>query len=82
VFSVIRGHDHRLEFATRAKIGPAHPVEMISAGCALPQNHIEAYARHGTVGWWWGALFVKIRNGQILDKSAISMETLYEVYGN
>jgi len=81
VFSVIRGHDHRLEFATRAKIGPAHPVEMISAGCALPQNHIEAYARHGTVGWWWGALFVKIRNGQILDKSAISMETLYEVYG-
>ena len=82
VFSVVHGHDHKLEFATRAKIGPSRPVEMISAGCALPQNYVEPYAKHATTGWFWGTLFVKIRNGEILDKSAISMETLYEIYGN
>lgn len=82
VFSVVHGHDHRLEWHSAPKIGPARPIEVISAGCALPWGHIEDYARHATTGWWWGALVLEIRDGQITDRAAHSMLTIMERFGD
>ena len=73
VFSIVHGHDHRLDIHSSPKIGPVRPVQIMSAGCALPWGHIEAYARHGTTGWWWGAVTVTILQGEIIGYSATSM---------
>jgi hypothetical protein len=81
VFSIVHGHDHKLEFSSRAKIGPVRPVEIISIGCSLPWGHVEQYAKLGTTGWWWGCVTLTIRGGQIIDKSATSMLTIMEKYG-
>lgn len=79
-FSIVHGHDHKLEFATRAKIGPVPSVEIISVGCGLPWGHVEQYAKHSTTGWWQGCVALTIRGGQIIDKSATSMLTIMEKF--
>lgn len=80
-FSIVSGHTHRLEFASRAKIGPSRNIEAIQAGCALPWGHVEGYAKLSATGWSWGALHLRILNGDIIDKSFTSMLTLMREFG-
>jgi 3',5'-cyclic AMP phosphodiesterase CpdA len=78
---VIHGHTHQRHTFNAPKIGPgARALSVISAGCALPQGHVEAYARHNATGWWWGVGILTIRAGFILDEQWISMDTLARRY--
>lgn len=81
LFSIIHGHDHKLEIASCAKLGQTDPVEVMSIGCTLPEGHVEAYARISATGWWRGVVKVVVQDGRILDKHAVSMVTLERLYG-
>lgn len=74
-FSIVHGHTHQRHSVAAPKMN-AGMVRVISAGCALPQGHIEAYAKHSLTGWSYGVMGLTIRSGQILDEEWISMETL------
>lgn len=75
-FSFVHGHTHNRMGVDIPKIGPDSHVRGISAGCALPFGHVEAYARHSTTGWWHGVLSINICDGRILDEYWTSMLTL------
>lgn len=81
IFSIVHGHDHRLERVSSSKIGPFQPVEIISAGCSLPWGWVEPYAKLSPAGWWWGVLSLTIHSGLITDMNAISMLSLERKYG-
>lgn len=82
VFSIVHGHDHRLERTSAPKVGPFKPVEVISAGCSLPWGWVEPYAKLSPAGWWWGVSTLTIQEGMILDMQATSMLTLEEKFGD
>ncbi len=76
------GHTHRREIASVAKIGLDQRVTCINLGTALPEGHVEDYAKLSTTGWWWGAWELEIYAGRITDHHAISMRRLEERYGD
>jgi len=82
VFSIVHGHDHKLERVSSPKVGPYGPVEIISAGCSLPWGWVEPYAKLSPSGWWWGVIRLTIQNGQITDMDAVSMLTLESRYAD
>lgn len=81
IFSFIHGHTHQRVVAPSAKIGPMGHVDIVSIGCALPQNHVEDYAKHGPSGWWWGVTSATLQAGRIMDLSFKSMDDLERHYG-
>lgn len=74
---LVFGNSHNLARFTVPKIG-GHSVTVVNAGCALPQGHVEAYARHSLTGWWWGVLDIVIAHGRIASVSETSMAELAE----
>lgn len=80
VFSIVHGHDHKLERVSAAKIGYARPIEVISVGCSLPWGWVEPYAKISTEGWWWGVVELTIQDGTITDMNTVSMLRLEERY--
>lgn len=79
--SVVHGHTHQRQTFNAPKLGPgARSLSVLSAGCALPQGHVEAYARHSATGWWWGVGLLTIQSGCILDEEWVSMATLERRY--
>lgn len=80
VFSTVSGHTHQRHSVAVPKIGPNANVRAISAGCALPSGYVEHYAKHATTGWEYGAMWLSICEGVILDEHWFSMELLEERY--
>jgi len=81
VHDLVMGHTH-VEGRLRApKIGGNNYVQIINVGCALPDKHIEAYARHALTGWSYGIADMTIQRGQVQDYRFVSMATLNEQYG-
>jgi hypothetical protein len=74
------GHDHRKGVHRRPKLGVNNSVTAIDLGCALPEGHIEDYARISTTGWWYGAWTIRIAKGKIQSHSTITMAELEERY--
>lgn len=81
VFSIVHGHTHQYHSVACPKFD-GHQVRVISAGCALPEGHIEPYAKHSLTGWRWGILEITVRNGLILDEAWVSMDTLRRRYSS
>lgn len=79
VFSLCHFHTHQFQFASAAKMD-GHRVDVISAGCALADGHLEHYAKHSLTGWRYGCLELTVRGGQILDHAWVSMHTLGRRY--
>lgn len=80
VHDTVFGHTHVKQEIRVPKRG--HDITLINLGCALPQGHIEAYAKHSLTGWSYGVYMLNIYNGRILDSEFISMRTLEKMYGN
>ena len=80
-FDVILGHSHIEKVVTVPKIGPNQSVKVINLGCALPDGHIEKYARHSTTGWTYGAYELFISKGRIASQKFYCMEELEQKYG-
>lgn len=78
-FNIVHGHTHQYHSVSAAKMDGGQ-VRVISAGCALPEGHIEPYAKHSLTGWRWGCLELTLRGGVILDESWVSMNTLRQRY--
>lgn len=78
-FSIVHGHTHQYHSVSAAKMD-GRQVRVISAGCALPEDYIEPYAKHSLTGWRWGCLELTIRNGAIIDEAFVSMHTLRQRY--
>jgi hypothetical protein len=81
VFDIVIGHSHSGRVWRAPKIGPSQFVNVVNLGCALPNGHIEDYAKHSTTGWTWGAYDLLIRGGHIESASFISMPELERRYG-
>jgi predicted phosphodiesterase len=80
VFDIVIGHSHTARVWRAPKIGPSQFVNVVNLGCALPQGHIEDYAKHATTGWTWGIFDLLIRNGHIESASFVSMPELERRY--
>lgn len=79
---VVFGHSHQFRNHTAAKLGSKPRITVLNVACALPQGHIEHYARHSNTGWSWGVTEILIANGSILDHSFVSMASLERRYGS
>lgn len=81
IFDVVRGHDHQEYFHSSSKFGPQERVTLMGAGCALPQGHIEQYAKHALNGWAWGVTGIEIQGGRITSHAWVPMSELERRYG-
>lgn len=79
VHTIVRGHDHKREIATGAKIGGT--VDTISVGCALEWGWVEPYAKHSPSGWWWGVAEMTVADGRVWSVSWIDMLEMRQRYG-
>lgn len=77
---IIVGHSHVERVHRGPKIGPGNYVQIVNAGTALPDGHIEEYARHALNGWAWGISDMTIKNGHIQDRHWIQMRSLEEMF--
>lgn len=76
---VVYGNSHCSEKIVAAKLG-SMSITVVNAGCALPNGHIEGYARHNLTGWWWGVVELVIARGKIASVSETSMAELAHLY--
>ena len=81
LFDVVFGHTHKFNDVRCAKIGKSNYIRVVNVGCALPQHHVESYAKLSTTGWFWGLCELTIFDNHIQDVNTISMTTLEEMYG-
>lgn len=77
---LVIGHSHTGRVWKAPKIGPSQHVTVVNAGCALPDGHIEEYARHSLTGWTWGVTVLEIEGGHIVGHQFVSMATLEDRY--
>lgn len=77
---LVIGHSHVAKVHTAPKVGGDF-VRVINLGCALPQGHIEDYAKHSQTGWTWGAWHLEIWDGHIQSWEFVSMKSLEQRYG-
>lgn len=80
VHDVVFGHSHRYRFHHAAKVG-GRSVNVMNLGCAMPDGHVEEYAKHSATGWTYGIVDMVIENGQIADHEFITMKELEKRYG-
>ena len=72
---IVYGHTHKRVDKTFPKMGNKK-ITVLNLGCALPNGHVENYAKHSLTGWSYGAYLIDISCGRISSQSWISMETL------
>lgn len=78
---MVSGHTHKMQVFSAAKTGPVDVITMVEVGCALPWGTVEAYAKHGMTGWWYGVCPMTVQGGVITDLSFVSMMTLGAGFG-
>lgn len=76
---VVFGHTHKRTDNTFPKIGKEH-ITVINVGCAMPDGHIEDYAKHSVTGWSYGVYDLDIRDGRIKGHKWVPMDVLLEDY--
>lgn len=81
ISDLVVGHSHRGRVHQAPKIGQRYPTTIIDLGCALPDGHIEDYAKHALNGWTYGAYDLLIQHGHIQSAKFISMAELEDRYG-
>jgi hypothetical protein len=81
VFDIVVGHSHVGRSWRSPKIGPRQFLNVLNLGCALPYNHIEAYALHSTTGWTYGCYDLLLVEGNIEAAAFVSMLDLESKYG-
>lgn len=81
VHDLVIGHSHVARQIRQPKIGPYNHVTVLNLGCALPDGHVEDYARDSLTGWTWGVYELFIRGGHIESAKFVSMLELQERYG-
>ena len=79
---VVSGHTHRRQVHDSPKIGPVDVISMVEIGCGMPWGTVEAYAKIGLTGWWWGVVPMTLQGGQITDLNFLSMLSIRSRYSD
>lgn len=77
---MVFGHSHKRVDKSYPKTNDRH-LRVINLGCALPDGHIEPYAKHSMNGWTYGIHEILIQHGRIQHCHEIPMTHLEEMYG-
>lgn len=77
---VVFGHSHKPLVKTYPRLGHKRTT-VVNLGCALPEGHIEQYAKHSLTGWSYGVYELEIERGGIQAARWIPMASLQEKYG-
>lgn len=77
---VVYGHSHKRVDRTFPKLGH-RKITVVNLGCALPDGHIEQYAKHSLTGWSYGIYELDIERGGIQAARWTPMAALQERYG-
>lgn len=78
---IVYGHDHKGGVYHAPKLGNNQWVTILNAACALPDGHVESYAKHNMTGWRYGVYDVKISEGRIQAHNFVTMRELEASYG-
>ena len=80
---IVFGHSHRAQDNRVPKISPIPNdfTRVLNLGCALPENHIESYAKHSLTGWTYQICELEIWDNHIMEVNNISMKQLKKLYG-
>ena len=54
-------------------------TRILNIGCALPEGHIENYAKHSLTGWTYQIVEIDIWDNNIMEVQNISMKKLKEL---
>lgn len=73
VFSIVFGHSHKGGMVRSGKLGPNRRVTVLNVGCALPDGHIEDYAKMSMTGWDYGIVLIEVAQGDIQSVKHYSM---------
>ena len=73
VFSIVFGHSHKGGMVRAGKIGPNRRVTVLNVGCALPDGHVEDYAKLSMTGWEYGLYLIEVAQGDIQSVKHYSM---------
>jgi len=76
---VVHGHDHKFQVINRAKIG-GDRVTVIDLSCALPEGHVEDYAKHSMNAWSYGITELDIIDKHVYLSRYITMRQLEHMY--
>ena len=80
---IVFGHSHRAQDIRVPKISDTKNdfTRILNIGCALPEGHIESYARHSLTGWTYQIVEIDIWDNHIMEVQNISMKKLKKLYG-
>lgn len=78
---LVLGHTHTEQRHRAAKLGGNNYVQVINVGCALPQGHVEDYAKHALTGWSYGITDMTIQHGHVQDYRFVTMAKIADSYG-
>jgi|TARA_B100001564_G_scaffold294548_1_gene259404 predicted phosphodiesterase len=80
---IVFGHSHRAQDNRVPKISESVNdfTRVVNIGCALPDNHIENYAKHSLTGWTYQICELEIWDNHIMEVNNISMKQLQKLYG-
>lgn len=80
ISDLVIGHSHRGRVHQAPKIGQRYPTTILDLGCALPDGHIEEYAKHALNGWSYGVYELTIQFSHIQAAKFIPITELEERY--
>ena len=80
---IVFGHSHRAQDIRVPKISDTKNdfTRVLNIGCALPEGHIESYAKHSLTGWTYQIVEIDIWDNHIMEVQNISMKKLKKLYG-
>jgi Icc-related predicted phosphoesterase len=80
---IVFGHSHRAQDIRVPKISDTKNdfTRILNIGCALPEGHIESYAKHSLTGWTYQIVEIDIWDNHIMEVQNISMKKLKKLYG-
>lgn len=77
---LVYGHTHKRVDISYPKLNE-QKIRILNLGCALPDSHMEPYAKHSLTGWSYGIYDIIVANGHIEDANWVPMATLAAAYG-
>jgi predicted MPP superfamily phosphohydrolase len=78
-WDLVWAHTHKFQQMNFPKIEGG--VSILNVGCALPQGHVENYAKLSPTSWWYGIVDVELNQGRIGGYSRREMNWLRKTYG-
>lgn len=74
---LVYGHSHKRVEKHYPKID-GKKLTVLNLACALPDGHIEEYAKHALTGWDWGVYHLTLQHGRIQKAHWVPMAELAE----